>query len=143
MKTSQIRRALSSHPATKSIFHGVFARNKVPHIPKKMTAAYVVNTHPHHKPGEHWVVFYYTPSCLYYFDSYGLPAKGFTKLLRARKKIKYFNKRLQGSGSTCGHYCLYFILTRNSSLSLNTFGSDGDVNDRIVKRLVENHFQIT
>ena len=76
MKSGQLRKALYHHPMTKKIFGGVFARNKIPDIPKDKTVAYIVNTDPALKPGQHWVAFYITKKTVYsLFDSYGLPLK--------------------------------------------------------------------
>jgi hypothetical protein len=142
MRTSQIRKALSQHLLTKPIFGGVCARNRVPPIARNKTVAYIVNTHPHYKPGEHWVAFYFTPTCLYYFDPYGLPPKGFKRLFQARKNNKHFKRRLQGSGRACGHYCLCFILSMVSNFSLNIFGDNLDANDRLAKRQAKMHFNL-
>lgn len=140
MKSSQIQKALQFHPQTKSTFGGVFARNKVPTIPKRKYISYVVNTDPSHKPGEHWVAFFFTPSEVYYFDPYGIPPARFERILNSRRKRHYFGRRLQGLGQTCGHYCLYFILCMQTHYAFNIFGNNFNVNDRIVKQFVENHF---
>ena len=144
MRTSEIHKALSTHPLTLSTFGGVFARNKVLSVPAKKTVSYVVNTHPNCKSGEHWVAFHFTPTVVYYFDPYGLPARkavGFERLLKARRRRKFFNQRLQGKGPTCGHYCWHFILTRQSSRhDMNIFSHDYESNNRIVKQQVLTHF---
>jgi len=140
MKSSQILKALQFHPQTKSTFGGVFARNKVPTIPKGKCISFVVNTDPSSKPGEHWVAFFITPSEVYYFDPYGIPPTGFKRIINSRGKQYYFGQRLQGLGRMCGHYCLYFILCMRSYYTFNIFGSDFNANDRIVKQFVENHF---
>ena len=142
MKSGQLRKALYHHPMTKKIFGGVFARNKIPDIPKDKTVAYIVNTDPAHKPGQHWVAFYITKKTVYYFDSYGLPPKGFRKVMNTRPRKKYFLRRLQGSGYMCGNYCLYFILSRLLRLNFQGFGSDLDANDRFVKLFTEKNFHL-
>ena len=50
-----------------------------------------------------------------HFDSYGLPpfgemAKRLKKEGDACRIINYRTRRLQGSGATCGYFCLYFAL---------------------------------
>ena len=142
MRTSHIKRAMSVHPKTKGIFGGVFARNRVPkRIPAK-TVAYIVNTDPDHKPGQHWIALYITKETVYYFDPYGLPPQGFHRVRKWRKRMQYFKQRLQGRGRMCGHYCLYFILSTQMNLSFNVFGSDLNANDRLVYRLVKRHLPI-
>lgn len=121
MNTSQLQKALHFHPQTTSVFGGVYARNKLPRVPQNKKVAYIVNTDPAHKPGKHWVAFFLTKTTAYYFDPYGIPPKGFDKILKSRKKKFYFGQRLQGMGRMCGHYCLYFILTMQTKLSLKIF----------------------
>ena len=139
MLTSQLRKALRFHPHTRSVFGGVYARNRIPPVPNK-EIAYIINTDPADKPGKHWVAFYLTKYTVYYFDPYGFPPTGFHKILHARKNVLYFGQRLQGMGRTCGHYCLYFILAMQRDRSFRIFSNDYNANDRIVKRFVERHF---
>jgi len=140
MLTTELLKALRFHPHTKSVFAGVYARNKIPRIPLRKRVVYVVNTDPAHKPGTHWVVFFLTKNTVYYFDPYGTPPRGFHRILQSRKNAQYYGQRLQGMGRMCGHYCLYFILAMQTNLSMTIFGSDLNANDRIVKRFVERHF---
>lgn len=140
MLTSQLQKALQFHPQTKSVFAGVYARNRIPKVPTQKRLAYIINTDPAHKPGKHWVAFFLTRKTVYYFDPYGIPPQGFHRILQSRKNVQYFGKRLQGMGRMCGHYCLYFILTKQTTHSLKIFGSDLNANDRIVKRFVDKHF---
>ena len=143
MKSSQLMKALFSHPMTAKIFKGVFPRNRIPTIPDNETLSFVVNTDPAHKPGKHWVAFYINKNTVYYFDSYGLPPKGFGKILTSRSKRKYFTKRLQGNGKQCGHYCLFFLLhiSHGEKLPINMFSDDLNANDRVVKQFIEERFQ--
>ena len=142
MNTAQIRRALSHHHLTKYFFKGVFPRDKAMKIPKNKIFSVIFNTDPSGKPGEHWVAFHITRNTVFYFDSYGLPPKGFAKILRSRPKVKYFARRLQGNGKECGHYCLFFLLNMcQGKNSFPMFGKDFNANDRIVKRYVEKHFR--
>ena len=143
MKSSQIMKALSSHPVTGKIFKGVFARNRIPTFSKNERLSFVVNTDPAHKPGKHWLAFYINRNTVYYFDSYGIPPKGFEKILSSRPNKKYFTRRLQGNGKECGHYCIFFILQmcQNERLSLNMFSTDLNANDRIVKRFIQKRFR--
>ena len=143
MKTQQLRKALKNNPITKSIFGGIYACNK---LPKKVDngKAYIANTDPSHKRGQHWVGFYFTASHVYYFDSYGqLPIKPeFYQFMKQRKIKKVFNTRLQGPGSACGHYCLYFILVMRNKLSFDLFGNDLLANDKLVQQIVCKHFHL-
>ena len=57
MDTKKIFRVL--HQRCKDTFLGVFACDRLPRrIPPKRPLLLVCNTHPHMKPGEHWVVIF-------------------------------------------------------------------------------------
>ena len=148
MRTSQLLRALRHHRETGGVFLGVFPSDRLPRsIPKHRTVALIVNTDPSHRPGHHWCAFYITPTCVYFFDFYGCTPrlKSFQRLMRCRRKKKVFARRLQGRGTVCGHYCMYFILAMvrgdiNNRLAL--FGDDLNANDRVVRNVVMNNFMM-
>ena len=145
MRTKQLLKALKFHRATKDVFLGVFASNTLPRIPRRKRVALIVNTDPAHKPGQHWCAFYFTPNCVYFFDSYGRPpgTKSFCKLMRCRKYKRVFGRRLQGRGRVCGYYCMYFVLAMVRNMDFSCFGDDLDANDRIVRQFVTEHFPVT
>lgn len=60
-------------PILKCYYVGAFACDELPTTPLRGSPqAYIVNTHPGHKPGEHWIaVWTYEDSCEL-LDSYGL-----------------------------------------------------------------------
>ena len=147
MKTSQLLKALGEHRETRDIFLGVFPSDKLPKaISRHRTIALVVNTDPSYKPGQHWCAFYITPSTVYFFDAYGIPPpKSFQRLMRSRRQKKVYERRLQGRGKVCGHYCMYFILAMargGYDYMFDCFGDDLDANDRIVRRMVMNNFNM-
>lgn len=142
MFTRELKTALKRHRQTARVYGGVFARNRVPRIPKRKRIAYVVNTDPAHMPGQHWVAFYMDDDTVYYFDPYGLPPIGFERIMQSRKKQLFFKRRLQGQGKMCGQYCLYFILSMQTHRSFQLFGDDLNANDRIVEQFVRHHFHI-
>ena len=53
-------------------FVGVFPRDI---LPQPIDGAYVINTDPHYKPGQHWVAMYLNGGRGEYYDSLGLPPK--------------------------------------------------------------------
>ena len=72
MNTLQIERLLKKDLKSKTIFKKVCALDQLekPTFP----SAYVINSDPSSKPGEHWVAVYFDKrSRGEYFDSYGLP----------------------------------------------------------------------
>ena len=147
MKSYQLETALRSHPETKEAFLGVFASDELPTTVNMDDVALIANTDPSHMPGQHWCAFYVTADCVYYFDPYGLPplVKSFDTLMRCRKKSLVFPRRLQGSGTVCGHYCLYFILAmarKDADVMMDKFGQHLDANDRLVRMETLRHFRV-
>ena len=72
MNTLQIERLLKKDLKSKTIFKKVCALDQLekPTFP----SAYVINSDPSSKPGEHWVAVYFDKRGRgEYFDSYGLP----------------------------------------------------------------------
>jgi hypothetical protein len=144
MRTTQLRRALLRHRDTQAIFIGVFPANKLPQIPKHKTIAFIANTDPAHKPGQHWVAFFFNNEHVFFFDSYGRSPReyGFHKPMNYRKYKHFFARRIQGRGKECGFYCLYFILAMVQGKSFNLFGDDLNANDRCVRNIVQSHFAL-
>src|ERR1700754_2261776 len=69
MDTKQINSALRKC----EIFQGTFPRDLLPHYVKKKPAAFVANTDPSNKKGEHWVaIVLNADNTGQYFDSFGL-----------------------------------------------------------------------
>ena len=143
-----IERALSRNPMTRHYFRDVVPANQLP-AKRDQHGIYVVNTHPDHMPGEHWVTVEYGPTYVSYFDSYGqTPHPRIKKeLLRTGalrgKKLLYSLKRLQGYRHTCGLYCIYHVLSRTSGQhTMNIFNTDLDFNDRLVHKLVSQRFDV-
>ena len=146
MRTKQLLKALQFHRETKDIFLGVYARNTLPRtIPRRKKVALIVNTDPADKPGQHWCAFYFTPTCVYFFDSYGNPphTKSFHRLMQCRRYRKVFGRRIQGNARVCGHYCMYFILAMARNRGFSCFGDHFNANDRIVRKIVTDHFPVT
>ena len=151
MRTSQLERALRRHRDIRPHFMGVFASNHLPRRirPCNKTRVLIANTDPAWKPGRHWVAYCFMPhnGPVYYFDAYGLPpwTPALRRLLTLRRVCRVFGRRIQGAGRTCGYYCLYFILTMllpQAGYSFDIFGDDLNANDRLVRRIVAQHFQI-
>ena len=147
MRTQQLERALRGHRDVRPYFMGVYASDLLPRtIPKGKPRLLVANTDPSQRPGKHWVAYYFTAGdTVYYFDSTGQPPYTPTlqRLLRNRRRHRVFGRRIQGMDRTCGYYCLYFILAMVRGYSFECFGDDLNANDRLVRRLVREHFRVT
>lgn len=145
MRTKQLEKALKFNRDTRVVFKGVYAYNRLPRkIPKGKKVALIANTDPGHKPGTHWVAFFYTNTCVYFFDSMGNPPwkPGFQRLMQFRRTKRVFNTRIQGIGTVCGHYCLYFILAMVYNMDFSCFGDDLNANDRMVRKIVRKYFPV-
>ena len=148
MYANTIRTALNTHPLTTHVFRDVRSADQLPQT-RDQHDIYVLNTQPHHKPGEHWVTLEYTPTCLYYFDPLGLPPH--PNILQQLKRTKALHNkplhhntiRRQGHRQTCGLHCIYHTLTRSTDqYTMNIFNTDLDFNDRLVHKLVSQLFNV-
>ena len=145
MNTQQIEQILKKDSQTKKIFKKVCALDqlKTPSYP----SAYVINSDPKNRPGEHWVAVYFDRCGRgEYFDSYGLPPDllGLNTYMDnySVKEWIYNRKPLQALFSNvCGHYCVYFILFRCRGVPLHviisSFTSNLTENDRYVSQFIQ------
>ena len=112
MNTITLKKLLDKHIIGHDI--GVFARDRLD-TPQKRKCAFVWNTDPHTKSGQHWVALYISKEGVgYYFDSYGKPPQHrefVTFLKKYCKRWMYNSRRVQDEGSrACGHFCVYFLI---------------------------------
>ena len=143
MNGTHISRALAANPLTANFFKGVRAADDIPR--SDTLGAFVVNTDPAHKPGQHWVVLINTPTSVTYFDPYGIPPPEIirTRLVKTSKTLLYNRKRFQGLRNTCGYYCMYFILAETSqNHTMDIFSDCYDFNDRLVYIRVQTLFNL-
>jgi hypothetical protein len=125
MDGSQITRILRSDPCTQSIFRGVFACDMLPKGKFTYPSAFVCNTDPHSKPGQHWVAIYLdNDGCGEYFDSYGLAPDDDILPIYTQKYLKTFLQKHTTSWTynttslqnpvtaVCGQYCVFYLLHR-------------------------------
>ena len=138
LSTLQIKSALSKHPLTRAVFQDVCPADR---LPRTLTRgkAYVINTHPSHLPGEHWIALYReTSGTVKYFDSLGLGPlinlRGYTVIC--------WDRRIQGLLPFCGHYVIAFILSLSNPQVLKQFDGHVHSNDLRVKLLVQREFGV-
>ena len=130
-------------------FKGVFPADKLlKQTVKQFPCGYIANTDPSHKPGVHWVAFYFDERGKgEFFCSYGEPPGTYNFepwLERNATYWTYQKKRLQGDlSSVCGQYCLFFLLHRFRDISIDSFfTSDKDVNDSWVNEFISKRFNL-
>jgi hypothetical protein len=130
--TSEIARAIRSDSLQRQQgnFLGVFASDELPDLIHSFPASLVVNTDPSHKPGTHWIAYYFDPEqILDYFDSEGLPPLPSSGNLaqfakRNASSITFCDKPLQGMHSAaCGYYCIAFLTLRSRGYMLENIVS--------------------
>ena len=128
------------------VFRGVFASDTLPSFLCSSTShAFVVNTHPHYKPGEHWIAIYITPfKKAIYFDSFGLAPwqEDICKFIKENSLTLVYNSTPIQSliSRTCGLFCVYFLQKMNRGASLTEMLSvfkpfDPVYNDAFIQRL--------
>lgn len=152
MDTRELLQLMKSYPPAKKIFYGVFPCDELPENKVVQRPAYfIVNTHPSHMPGEHWLAI-----CLNddasgeFFDSYGNASNSeiFHNSIHSFLKkncfeIKHSSKQVQRSDSAyCGQHCAFFLCHRARGYSFNQimsmYTSDLKRNDDMVMSFVKN-----
>lgn len=122
----------------KSHHIGVSPRDRL-RIPRQKRYAFVWNTDPHNKRGQHWVAVYIVDGVGYYFDSYGIPPKQreFVDFLNIHcKNWKYNSRRIQDKFSAaCGHFCVYFLIHMSYHCEPTSIVDNllGQSDDKVVK----------
>ena len=97
MNTIQIELLLKKDPFAKTTFKKACAKNQLLRV--NYSSAYIINSHPSSKPGEHWITAYFDRHGKgEYFDSYDLhpSMNGFTAFMeRNSNEWVYNNKTVQ------------------------------------------------
>jgi hypothetical protein len=108
-------------------FKGVYPLDKLPSS-LKQPANFIVNTHTHNLPGEHWLAVNYSKDgVVHAFDSFGYYypriLQKYLHRLRRKCAVHYSSDQLQEYyEKTCGDYCiawLIYINTLNEELESN------------------------
>ena len=150
MNGSEIERALRSDRITGEKFVGVFASDSLPKD-KEYPGAYIVNTDPSSKPGQHWIAFFLPePGRIEVFDSFGKDpvtySTDFAKWI-GKDHVQNSRKTLQSNSTTvCGNFCLFFILLRCYDVTFKDIASiltsNTALNDKFVHKFINKFFNI-
>ena len=125
LDTFQLFSILKTHPCTRTIFIGVFARDQLP-LKIKYPCCFIINTHKAHQRGEHWLAVYFSKQReAEFFDSFGL-SPAFYNLNsyfdRTSVNIQYNSKQLQSPfSSLCGYYCCFYLISKCKKVDLDSF----------------------
>jgi len=151
MNELEIKQCLCSHPLTRDLFRGVFARDEILAQIPSPRSLYVISTDIRSSPGQHWL-FCIWPLRGYplYFDSYGerpLHKEIEQFLLESSPKYYFNNQQLQGLFSdTCGHYVTYVASQLCAGNTLQEIrdrhfsSTDLDLNDIVITSLFQKTF---
>ena len=121
MNAGQLESILKNNRHTAKYFIGVFASNNIPK-PKKIKSfpcSFIANTGKLGTVGEHWVAcFVNSAKHIEYFDSLAeLPNNDITAYLNQYDKVLVTRRIVQNPFSdTCGHFCIYFLVTRSAGI---------------------------
>lgn len=157
MNGQTLGNVLGEDPATRKVHNlAVLTLEELPKeaLDSQTSTALIINTEPSPTTdvGEHWVAIYGDKQSpvMEYFDSYGLPPfrEALNSFFHRQKRPWIYNRRaLQGEfSSTCGHYCLYYLLHRCRGHRMKDitlpFTENGNTNDKLVKDFIHSHFDI-
>lgn len=135
-------------------FGGVWASDQLPQVKQlfRYPVYMIVNTHPSHMPGEHWLAMTLEGENVgTFFDSFGFPPnfshypKSILQFLEKQcKTILHHNCQLQNVLSTaCGQHCVFYLCKRASGLSyedvLSLYQDDVIKNDATVTNFVKKY----
>ena len=149
MNTLQLIQVIEQDPKSKNKFCGVYPSDILPVI-QHYPCGIICNTDPHTEKGSHWVAMYFPyKGAAEFFDSYGnhpsVYNETFVKILNNNSSRWSYNRRCLQSltSSTCGQFCLYYIMNRNRSKSMSkivdSFSKDTSVNDHRVTVFVRRY----
>lgn len=134
----------------KKFFFSVFPRDRLPNI-YKLPTCFILNTHNHNQPGEHWLaMFFDNYNHAEFFDPYGLHPRvyGLEEYLNKQSIFWTYNdKRLQSYYSTmCGQICLFYLFFKCRNFSLKSIqqllkdDNDYETNEFIIEYFIKNYF---
>ena len=148
MNARQLETILKNTKITNKYFIGVFSSDTIPKI-KKYPHCFVANTDKQGTIGEHWVAFYVPDkNTIEYFDSLGdYPNPNISAFLNQFDKILINEKQIQFPFSdVCGHYCVYFLVSRCSGISycetMDILYKTRAMSDLLVKQFVRHFLRV-
>ena len=146
MNTKQLWNALCLNPITNKYFDGVYSSDTLKEIKEKPNLI-ICNTDPSNKPGEHWVLFFFSENSVDFFDSLGRDIKYYGSVFlnfiaNFANNYKQCNKRTQPIESDlCGQYCLYYAFAKCYGFSMEEI-IDNIPNYKYVVEFVNKNYYI-
>ena len=124
MNTKQLWTALTLNAQTNSCFDGIYSSDTLKEI-KCKPELIICNTDPSHKPGKHWVLFYFEKNTVDFYDSLGkdLSYYGDDFINFVKRFASEYNQCTQRTqplnSSLCGAYCLYYAYGKSHSYTMD------------------------
>lgn len=119
MNYQQLRCAVEEDVSLKSVVTDIYASDVLPTFVQSYPSAYICNTDPSSKPGQHWVAFWFTNSReLEFYDSLGQSPEFYNShfvrfIENNTETCVYNNVSVQRKHSDkCGYHVLYFLLVK-------------------------------
>ena len=152
MDNIQILRALKSCPATAKLVLGVYPSDGLPAPPLPRPSCLVVNSKPAGHEGEHWLAIHLAANGeAYYFDSAGgepfVPSIKHWLRENASKTICNAVQLQNDITTTCGHYCILFLILKAKGFSMEKIVeqmrlANPLVRDVVIGSFVNSHFNV-
>jgi hypothetical protein len=149
MNSVEITRALVKDEKVRDVLVGVFPADLLPE--KEYPGFYIVNTESSDKSGEHWVAFYTSkPGRIEGFDSYGRNPTKYSDFIREWVADDYMvmsgTLRQGQTSTTCGQYCMFFVLLRAHGYRyediMSALTANPVVNDKFVCKFINKYFSL-
>ena len=124
MNTNQLWNALCLNPVTNQYFDGIYSADTLKEIREKPDLI-ICNTDPSNKPGEHWVLFFFSDNSVDFFDSLGRDIKYYGSIFLdfIANFVTNYEQSLQRmqplKSDLCGQYCLYYAFAKCNGLSMD------------------------
>ena len=124
MNTKQLWNALCLNPVTNQYFDGIYSADTLKEIREKPDLI-ICNTDPSNKPGEHWVLFFFSDNGVDFFDSLGRDIKYYGSIFLdfIANFVTNYEQSLQRmqplKSDLCGQYCLYYAFVKCNGLSMD------------------------
>ena len=123
MNTKQLWNALSLNPITNNFFDGIYSSDTLKEIKEKPNLI-ICNTDPSDKPGEHWVLFFFSEKSVDFYDSLGRDIKYYGSVFIdfIANFVEYYKQCIERTqpvkSDLCGQYCLYYAFAKCNGISM-------------------------
>ena len=146
LTTKKLDLILKNNSVTKKYFLGTFPACLYPDSDRNVYS-FITNTDEHDKPGKHWNSWFVENNKIIFFDSFGrapddpsLP-EYYQDITQQFKVVEFNKSQIQGLMSkTCGYFCAHFIYVFSLGLNyhsfLNDYYNNFEMNDIVVRDIV-------